>query len=114
MCTYGPRAGGNADARQVARGRDVRMPRSEGTTTRCGFTYREVFVRDTKKRLAVCLLLLFSGIGPLAAQTTAEPVTTRDVEDDGFDDWGLLGLLGLAGLLGRNRKDKNVVETRRV
>lgn len=70
---------------------------------------------STKKKLAVSLLLLFAGIaGPLAAQTTAERVTTRDVNDDGFDDWGLLGLLGLAGLLGRNRKDRNVVETRRV
>jgi MYXO-CTERM domain-containing protein len=61
------------------------------------------------------VLLLLSGIvGPVAAQTTADRPMTRDVEDDGFDDWGLLGLLGLAGLLGRNRRDKNVVEARRV
>ncbi len=35
------------------------------------------------------------------------------MDDDGFDDWGLLGLLGLAGLLGRKRADRDRVETRR-
>jgi MYXO-CTERM domain-containing protein len=34
------------------------------------------------------------------------------VEDEDFDEWGLLGLLGLAGLLGlRRRKDDPVVYT---
>jgi hypothetical protein len=50
---------------------------------------------------------------PAAAQTTTDPVTTADRDDDGFDNWGLLGLLGLAGLMGRKR-DRTVVDTRRV
>jgi hypothetical protein len=61
------------------------------------------------------LLLLLSGMaGQVAAQTPADRPVTREADDDGFDDWGLLGLLGLAGLLGRSRRDRNVVETRRV
>lgn len=72
-------------------------------------------VLSTKKTLGVSLLLLLSGfVGPVAAQTTADQIATRDVRDDGFDDWGLLGLLGLAGLLGRKRRDRDVIETRRV
>ncbi len=68
---------------------------------------------SAKKTLGLSLLLLLSGLtGTVAAQTPADQTTTRDVRDDGFDDWGLLGLLGLAGLLGRKRRD--VVETRRV
>jgi MYXO-CTERM domain-containing protein len=53
---------------------------------------------------------------PVAAQTTTDQTTTAgDTRDDGgFDDWGLLGLLGLAGLMGRKKRDRDVVETRRV
>jgi MYXO-CTERM domain-containing protein len=55
-----------------------------------------------------------AGVVPVAAQTSADQrTTTTDRDDGGFDEWGLLGLLGLAGLLGRKR-DRNVVETRRV
>jgi hypothetical protein len=73
-------------------------------------------VIDMKKALGVSLLLLSGGVGPAMAQTAADRPMTREVEDDGFDDWGLLGLLGLAGLLGRGRRDRdrNVAETRRV
>jgi MYXO-CTERM domain-containing protein len=58
-------------------------------------------------------LLLTSAVVPAAAQTRADQGTTTDRDDRGFDKWGLLGLLGLAGLLGRKR-DRNVVETRRI
>ena len=58
-------------------------------------------------------LLLTGAVMPAAAQTAADQRTTTDRDDGGFDDWGLLGLLGLAGLLGRKR-DRDVVETRRV
>jgi hypothetical protein len=51
---------------------------------------------------------------PVAAQTSADPTTTRNVDDGGFDEWGLLGLLGLAGLMGRKRADRDHVEARRV
>ena len=51
---------------------------------------------------------------PTAAQTSADQTTTREVDGDGFDEWGLLGLLGLAGLMGRKRSDRNHIETRRV
>jgi hypothetical protein len=72
-------------------------------------------VISMKRTFGVSLLLLVSGIvGPVAAQTPADRPITREVEDDGFDDWGLLGLLGLAGLLGRSRRDRNVAEARRV
>jgi MYXO-CTERM domain-containing protein len=60
-------------------------------------------------------LSLMAAAAPIAAQTPAEQTTTREVDDDGFDEWGLLGLLGLAGLLGRKRADRDhVVEGRRV
>jgi hypothetical protein len=59
-------------------------------------------------------LALMASAAPLAAQTPADQTTTRDIDDGGFDDWGLLGLLGLAGLMGRKRADRNHVETRRV
>jgi MYXO-CTERM domain-containing protein len=65
--------------------------------------------------MVVLGLSLMAAAAPIAAQTPAERTTTRDVDDDGFDDWGLLGLLGLAGLLGRKRADRDrVVEARRV
>ncbi len=69
---------------------------------------------NTAKVLRVSLLLLAGGIGSAAAQTATDQTITRDIDDDGFDDWGLLGLLGLAGLLGRKGRDRDVVETRRV
>jgi hypothetical protein len=71
---------------------------------------------STKKALGTSLLLLLvsGSVGPVAAQTTADQTTTREVKDDGFDEWGLLGLLGLAGLMGRKRRDRDVVEPRRV
>lgn len=64
---------------------------------------------NAKRTLAVSLVLLLSGVGTaaVAAQTTADQTMTRDVDDDGFDQWGLLGLLGLAGLLGRKRDDRH-------
>jgi MYXO-CTERM domain-containing protein len=52
-------------------------------------------------------------VTPGISQTTTDQTMARD-DDDGFDDWGLLGLLGLAGLMGRKRRDRDVVETRRV
>jgi MYXO-CTERM domain-containing protein len=57
------------------------------------------------------LLLAGGAVAPAMAQTVDQGTTT-DRDNDGFP-WGLLGLLGLAGLLGRKR-DRNVVETRRV
>ena len=62
----------------------------------------------------VALGLALMAAAPVAAQTTADQTTTRDTNDGGFDEWGLLGLLGLAGLMGRKRADRNHVETRRV
>ena len=59
-------------------------------------------------------LSLMAAVAPVAAQTPADQTTTRDMDDGGFDEWGLLGLLGLAGLMGRKRADRNHVETRRV
>jgi MYXO-CTERM domain-containing protein len=69
-----------------------------------------------KRWMSLALLLLAVGlVTPARAQNTGDQgmATTND-DDDGFDDWGLLGLLGLAGLLGRGRKDRAVVDTRRV
>ena len=67
---------------------------------------------------AIRLAMLFAVCGlvtPVTAQTaTDQGAATRDADDDGFDDWGLLGLLGLAGLLGRKRADRDVVDARRV
>ena len=69
---------------------------------------------NTTKLFSLVLVLLLTGFAPtVEAQTTTDPTTTR-TDDDGFDDWGLLGLLGLAGLLGRNKRDRTVVDTRRV
>ena len=63
---------------------------------------------------ALVTMLLFAGtVVPAAAQTATDQTTTRDMDDGGFDEWGLLGLLGLAGLLGR-KKDRTVNDTRRV
>ena len=59
-------------------------------------------------------LALMAAVVPVAAQTPTDQTTTRDLDDGGFDEWGLLGLLGLAGLMGRKRADRNNVETRRV
>jgi hypothetical protein len=64
---------------------------------------------------ALLTMLLFGGSAvPALAQTATDQTTTRDMDDDGFDDWGLLGLLGLAGLLGRKKNDRVVTDTRRV
>ncbi|HZA98307.1 MAG TPA: WGxxGxxG family protein [Gemmatimonadales bacterium] len=64
--------------------------------------------------LVVAVLLAVGGaVTPGISQTTADQTMARD-DDDGFDDWGLLGLLGLAGLMGRKKRDRDVVETRRV
>jgi MYXO-CTERM domain-containing protein len=59
----------------------------------------------------VFFLLSFTAISTPALVQTAVAQERADVNDDGFDDWGLLGLLGLAGLLGRKRD--NVDHTRR-
>ena len=59
----------------------------------------------------VWLLLLFTTIATPTIMQPAVAQERADVDDDGFDDWGLLGLLGLAGLLGRKRD--NVDHTRR-
>ena len=69
-----------------------------------------------KKPVVVSLLLAIGTMAtPSFAQTTGDQtMATTDTADDGFDDWGLLGLLGLAGLLGRKRRDRDVVDTRRV
>lgn len=67
-----------------------------------------------KRIMAVAVLLTLGGVvTPGVSQTAADQTMARD-DDDGFDDWGLLGLLGLAGLMGRKRRDRDVVETRRV
>jgi hypothetical protein len=72
-------------------------------------------VLSTKKIFGVSLLLLLSGIaGPASAQTATDQPMTREVDGDGFDDWGLLGLLGLAGLLGRKGRGRDTMESRRV
>jgi MYXO-CTERM domain-containing protein len=64
---------------------------------------------------AILAVLLFAGSAvPAVGQTATDQTTTRDMDNGGFDDWGLLGLLGLAGLLGRGRKDRTVTDTRRV
>ena len=69
---------------------------------------------NVKRILALSLLLAVSGaITPGLSQTTADQTMARD-DHDGFDNWGLLGLLGLAGLMGRKRRDRDVVESRRV
>jgi MYXO-CTERM domain-containing protein len=41
------------------------------------------------------------------------PLPVTQVEDDGFDDWGLLGLPGLLGLLGLRRRPERVVYVER-
>jgi hypothetical protein len=65
-------------------------------------------------RLAM-LLLLVGLVAPAHAQNNDQGMATTNANDDGgFDDWGLLGLLGLAGLMGRGRKDRGTVDTRRV
>ena len=69
------------------------------------------FIRAGAVVLGLSLLALSA---PVAAQTSADQTTTREVDDGGFDEWGLLGLLGLAGLMGRKRADRNHVEPRRV
>jgi hypothetical protein len=64
---------------------------------------------------AVAAALLFTAtVSPVAAQTIADQGTTTHRDHDGFNKWGLLGLLGLAGLIGRNKRDRNVVDARRV
>lgn len=59
----------------------------------------------------VLFMLSFTAISTPAFVQTAVSQERADVDDEGFDDWGLLGLLGLAGLLGRKRD--NVDHTRR-
>ena len=74
-------------------------------------------MESLKRSVGLAVLLAVAAlVSPVAAQTaTDQGVATRDLDDDGgFDDWGLLGLLGLAGLLGRGKRDRDVVETRRV
>lgn len=57
------------------------------------------------KALAVVLLLL-SAAPTLATNTAPERRSVQvPVEDEDFDEWGLLGLLGLAGLLGLRRRE---------
>ena len=51
----------------------------------------------------VLILLMFGTIATPSIMETAAAQDRADVDDDGFDDWGLLGLFGLAGLLGRKR-----------
>jgi hypothetical protein len=64
--------------------------------------------------LAVAVLLAVGGaVTPGISQTTTDQTMARD-DNGGFDDWGLLGLLGLAGLMGRKKRDRDVVDTRRV
>jgi MYXO-CTERM domain-containing protein len=63
---------------------------------------------------AILAMLLFAGSAMPAVAQTTDQTTTRDMDDGGFDDWGLLGLLGLAGLLGRKKNDRVVTDTRRV
>jgi MYXO-CTERM domain-containing protein len=69
--------------------------------------------KSLRKGGVVLGLLLAGVVVPVVAQTSTDQARTTHDDDRGFDNWGLLGLLGLAGLLGRKR-DKNVVETRRV
>jgi hypothetical protein len=71
---------------------------------------------STMKRILMLALLLTVGgvVTPGMSQTPADQSMAREDDGDGFDDWGLLGLLGLAGLMGRKRRDRDVVETRRV
>ncbi len=72
------------------------------------------FTKLIRAGAVVAGISLAAAVAPVAAQTTADQTTTRDIDgDNGFDDWGLLGLLGLAGLLGRKRADRDRVETRR-
>jgi hypothetical protein len=71
-------------------------------------------VSHFKRVLLVTWLMSAAGMLTAAvAQTAGEQTMATETNNGGFDDWGLLGLLGLAGLLGRKR-DRNVVETRRV
>jgi MYXO-CTERM domain-containing protein len=69
-----------------------------------------------KRWMSLAMLLLVVGlVTPARAQNTGDQgMATTDNDDGGFDEWGLLGLLGLAGLMGRGRKDRGVVDTRRV
>jgi MYXO-CTERM domain-containing protein len=71
-------------------------------------------VESLKRSVGLAVLLaVAASVSPVAAQTTTDQgVPTRD--EGGFNDWGLLGLLGLAGLLGRGKRDRDVVEARRV
>jgi hypothetical protein len=72
-------------------------------------------VEAFKRLFGLTMLLLMVGLAsPLSAQNTGDQgMATTRTDDGGFDDWGLLGLLGLAGLLGR-KKDRAVVDSRRV
>ena len=63
---------------------------------------------------AMLLALLVGFTTPAYSQDANDRGTATTDHDDGFDDWGLLGLLGLAGLLGRQRRDRDVPDTRRV
>lgn len=72
-------------------------------------------MQTLKRSIGLAVLLAVAGfVSPVAGQTTTDPVVTRDTDEGGFNDWGLLGLLGLAGLLGRAKRDRDVVDTRRV
>jgi MYXO-CTERM domain-containing protein len=56
-------------------------------------------------RVTALTLALTFGTAAVTNVAAQETPTTDSVDDDGFDDWGLLGLLGLAGLLGLKRRD---------
>jgi MYXO-CTERM domain-containing protein len=56
-------------------------------------------------RVAALALALTFGTAAVTNVAAQETPSTEDVNDDGFDDWGLLGLLGLAGLLGLKRRN---------
>jgi MYXO-CTERM domain-containing protein len=70
-------------------------------------------MRTEMRNLALAAMLV--SVPPTVITAALANSTARDttpapraqvVEDDDFDEWGLLGLLGLAGLLGlRRRKD---------
>jgi MYXO-CTERM domain-containing protein len=91
----------------------VEHDKASGSTIR--IFLQEARVLTLKRSVGLALLLAVGGlVSPVAGQTTDQGMATRDADDDGFDDWGLLGLLGLAGLLGRGKRDRDVVETRRV
>ncbi|HYJ13668.1 MAG TPA: WGxxGxxG family protein [Thermomicrobiales bacterium] len=65
--------------------------------------------------LGVFLALGVHGGTSVVAQESTVPAAvedvTEEVDDGGFDDWGLLGLLGLAGLAGLLKRPTQEVRT---